>query len=90
MSAMTADTVLDRLEEATRAAIALARQLAAARTGDDDEWLRMPPPRGGRCPISKWSRTKLYALSKDGHLRTKSVQGARYYAGADVRRLLAG
>jgi hypothetical protein len=82
MSAMTADTVLDRLEEATRAAIALARQLAAARTGDDDEWLRMPPPRGGR--------SKLYALSKDGRLRTKSVQGARYYAGADVRRLLAG
>jgi hypothetical protein len=88
MSAMTADSVLDRLEEATRAAIALARELAAARR-DGDEWTRLPAA-DGRCPVSAFSRSKINRLIAAGSVRAKSVGGARFYAAADVRRLLAG
>jgi hypothetical protein len=79
--------VLDRLEAATAAAIALARQLAAVHSADD-EWLRMPAKNSGRCPISRWSRSKLYKLAEAGQVRTKSVAGARFYSAADVRKLL--
>ena len=86
---MTADAlaILDRLEESTRAAIALARELAAAR-GDGDEWTRLPSNNGGRCHVSRWSRAKLYRLIAAGQVRSKTVAGARFYAAADVRRLL--
>lgn len=84
---MTADTVLDQLEAATKAAIALARELAAAR-GDADEWTRLPAV-DGRCPVSRFSRSKINRLISAGKVRAKSVQGARFYAAADVRRLLS-
>jgi hypothetical protein len=83
----TADAVLDQLEAATRAAIALARELAAAR-GDGDQWTRLPSNNGGRCPVSRWSRSKINRLIAAGKVRAKSVQGARFYAAADVRQLL--
>lgn len=82
----TADAVLDRLEEATRAAIALARELAAARS-DGDEWLRLPA-QDARCPVSRFSRSKINRLIAAGKIRSKSVGSARFYAGADLRRLI--
>lgn len=82
----TAEAVLDQLEAATKAAIALARELAAARR-DGDEWLRFPSA-GTRCPISGWGRTKIYELTKSGRIRGKQVGSAAFYAGADVRRML--
>jgi len=83
---MTADTVLDQLEAATKAAITLARELAAARR-DGDEWTRLPAV-DGRCPVSGWSRSKINRLIAAGKVRAKSVHGARFYAAADVRALL--
>ena len=85
---MTADAlaVLDRLEEATKAAIAVARALAK-QAADDDEWLRFPAA-AGRCPISGWSRAKIDRLTRAGQVRRKTVGTSAFYAGADVRRLL--
>jgi hypothetical protein len=85
---MTAiDAVLDQLEAATKAGLALARELAAARR-DGDEWMRLPAV-DGRCPVSRFSRSKINRLISAGTVRSKSVQGARFYAAADVRRLLS-
>lgn len=80
--------ILDQLEKATAAAIALTRTLVAGRE-DGDEWTRLPAP-GTRCPISGWSRSKLYHLTTAGKVRRKSVGGTSYYSGADVRRIITG
>lgn len=84
---MTADLVLDQLEAATKAAIALARELAAARR-DGDEWTRFPAAKG-RCAISGFGRTKLYTLAKLGRIRSKTVGKAVFYSAADIRRMLS-
>jgi hypothetical protein len=84
---MTAiDAVLDQLEAATKAGLALARELAAARR-EGDEWLRMPAAKG-RCQISHMSRSSLNRQIIAGKVRAKSVRGLKFYSGADVRRLL--
>jgi hypothetical protein len=82
----TIDAVLDQLEAATKAGLALARELAAARR-DGDEWMRMPPAKG-HCPISRLSRSSLNRQIIAGKVRSKNVRGLKFYAGADVRRLL--
>ncbi len=94
----TAATILDRLDAAARElhaayreASRLARALAAnsaARAADDDDWLRLPA-RGGRCPLSGWSRSTVEARAAAGEVRSKRIGGMRYYAGADVRRILS-
>ncbi len=89
----TAAKILDALESSTQAAFALARALLisaeTART-NDDEWTRIPAPKA-KCPISRWSRSPLEANAKKHpeRLRTKLVDGDRYYAGRDVREWLA-
>lgn len=87
MSTAAIDQVLDSLERATTAALALARQLAAART-DGDEWTRFPSG-ADRCPISGLSRSALYRLCTSKKVRKKSIGGAAYYAGADIRSHLS-
>lgn len=88
MSTAAIDQVLDSLERATTAALALARQLAAARSQDPDEWTRFPSP-SDRCAISGLSRSALYRLCTAGDVRKKTIGGAAYYAGTDVRTHLS-
>lgn len=83
----TAHAVLDQLEAATKAAIALARELAAAR-GDADEWTRYPAAKG-RCTVSGWSRSKIHRLAERGQIRRKQVGTSVFYSAADVRRLIS-
>lgn len=73
--------------EAANAALDLAAQLIEAR-GDHDDWRRMPSGKK-RCDLSGWSRSTLYRLARDGTLRTKMVHSSTYYAGADIRRIIA-
>ncbi len=86
------EKAMDALYRHTKALYALARaQVSTARASatDDDEWTRMPiSPR--RCPISGWSRSTLESNAKKhpDRLRTKRVDGGRYYAGRDVREWL--
>jgi predicted DNA-binding transcriptional regulator AlpA len=87
MSTAAIDQVLDSLERATTAALALARQLAAAR-GDDDQWTRFPSA-SARCPISGLSRSALYRLTTAGTVRRKSIGGSAYYSASDVRNHIA-
>jgi hypothetical protein len=86
----TAATILSALEEATAAAFAFARaslvSVETART-DDDEWTRIPAPKG-KCPVSKWSRSTVLRYIDDGKIRTRRTRGGRFYAMADVRALL--
>lgn len=72
---------------ATDAALTLAAAIIEARD-DPDDWRRMPTGRK-RCPISGWSRSTIYRLGRDGNVRVKQVQSSTYYAGADVRRVIA-
>ena len=87
-----AETAMDALYRHTKALYALARShVSTAKAGvtGDDEWMRMPvSPK--RCPISTWSRSTLEANAKKhpSRLRTKKVDGGRYYAGRDVREWL--
>ena len=83
--------VLQALEKATHAAFALLRR-KAGHDRDDDDWTRLPRPAntrkgdpGTRCPVSGWSRT---TISSNDRIRKKSVGGSRFYALADVRRIL--
>jgi hypothetical protein len=84
---MTATTILDQLEAATKAAFALAREMSAAR-GDDDEWTRFPSP-SARCAVSGWSRQQIDRLTRAGKVRRKTVGSSAFYSAADVRRLLS-
>lgn len=68
---------LDRMERAL-----------AAGTADDDGWTRLPAPKA-RCPVSGWSRSTILRQIDRGAVRSKSVSGCRYYAAADVRRILS-
>ena len=79
--------MIAELRRASNAAFDLAHQAIEAR-GDHDDWRRMPTGKN-RCPLSGWSRSTLYRLSRDGRLRTKQVHSSTYYAGADIRRLIA-
>ena len=81
------ETVIDDLEKATNAALALCKQLAAAR-GDADEWHRLPSP-AKRCSISGFSRSKIVRLIDSNEIRGKHVGSSRFYAGADVRKLIS-
>ena len=89
----TSEKAMDALYRHTKGIYALARVLvttAKASATDDDEWMRMPvSPR--RCPISGWSRSTLQNNAKKHpqRLRTKKVDGGRYYAGRDVREWLS-
>ncbi len=78
--------IIEKLEEATKAAFALARSSVVAQ-GDDDQWTRLPAS-DGRCPVSRFSRSKVNRLIAAGKVRAKTVQGAKFYAAADMRRLL--
>lgn len=88
-----AEKAMDELYRNTKALYAIARAetiSAAARSQDDDDWTRMPvSPR--RCPISRWSRSTIEANAKKHpqRLRTKLVDGGRYYSGRDIRAWLA-
>lgn len=87
-----AERAMDALYGHSKKLYALARAqvtTATARLADDDEWTRMPP-RNTRCGVSGWSRTTLETNAKThpARLRTKLVQGARYYSAADVRAWL--
>lgn len=87
------EKAMDLLYQHTKALYAMARATitqAGAKAADDDEWTRMPvSPR--RCPISRWSRSTIEANAKKHptRLRTKLVDGGRYYCGKDVRAWLA-
>lgn len=86
----TAAEILLRLEEATAAAFALARAImlnAEASRTDDDEWTRIPAPKA-KCPVSKWSRSTILRYISEGKIRTKRTRGGRFYALADVRKIL--
>jgi hypothetical protein len=95
---MDAAAILDRLDraekelhQAYREAARLARALmtaSTARAADDDDWQRMPA-RGGRCPISGWSRSTVETHASAGTIRSKRIGGMRYYAGLDVRTYLS-
>lgn len=90
--------LLDRLElaatelhAATLAAIRNARSIdanAIISQGDDDAWLRMPVS-PSRCPISGISRTTIEKYGREKKVRTKLVDGKRYYSGADVRKYIS-
>jgi glycogen debranching enzyme len=80
--------ILADLRRATAAAFALAEALAQAQ-GDAEAWTRLPSAKGGRCPVSGWSRSTILRAIADGTVRTKSVGSARYYSAADVRALIA-
>lgn len=87
------EKAMDALYRHTKGLYAIARSQAAtakASAADDDEWMRMPvSPR--RCPISGWSRSTIESNAKKHpkRLRTKLVDGGRYYAGRDVREWLS-
>jgi len=85
------DRAAETLAAATRAAVRIARQLAAdtgARTADDDEWTRLPQP-GHRCHVSAWSRSTILRRITEGRVRRRTVGGSTYYSAADVRRLIS-
>lgn len=93
----TAASALLELSHATKAASALARELARgteAKLADDDEWTRLPNA-SGRCTVSNWSRSTILRKSVSstqrapGKIRTKHIGTSRFYSAADVRRLLS-
>ena len=67
----------------------LSRLEAAAGAGpaNDDGWTRLPPAKG-RCAVSGWSRATIMRRIAAGQVRSKSVQGSRFYASADVLKLI--
>lgn len=87
---ITAAEILTNLENATAAAFALARATmtnAATMTADDDEWTRLPAPKG-KCPVSKWSRSTILRYIAEEKIRSKRTRGGRFYALRDMRQLL--
>ncbi len=52
------------------------------------QWLPMVK-RGARCPVSGWSTATVQRLIAAGHLRSRKVNGSRFYSGADMRRYIA-
>ncbi|MEI7912014.1 MAG: hypothetical protein WCK77_20470 [Verrucomicrobiota bacterium] len=86
------EKLLKRMEEIDRRIERLARAVensAAARTVDDDGWTRIPRQApGSRCAVSGWSWNTLARKIKAGQVRTKIVQGFRYYAAKDVNELI--
>lgn len=87
------------LDRAAAAAITFARSTvreAEAKLADDDDWRRLPTGKpDSRCPISNWSRSGILRKAITGQqapvpgsIRTKHIGKARFYSGADVRRLL--
>lgn len=81
-----AATILNELERAICAAMALTRAMLVSQA-PDDQWLRMPSTKG-RCPISQWSRSKIYRLTKQGAVRSKHVGTSAFYSASDVRAIL--
>ena len=89
-TAPTAAEILSALELATAAAFAFARAslvTASSAGADDDEWTRIPAPKG-KCPVSRWSRSTILRLIDDKKIRSKRTRGGRFYALSDVRALL--
>ena len=92
---MSADAeVMDRMDRLERLLLGRLAALEAVLVGaagvaaaDDDGWHRLPAP-GDRCPVSRWSRSTVLRAIERGDVRSKSVQGARYYALADIRKIL--
>lgn len=87
----TAAEILSQLEDATQAAFTLARAMlvtAEGARGDEDEWTRIPAPKG-KCPVSKWSRSTILRYIAEKKIRSKRTRGGRFYALRDVRQLLA-
>lgn len=77
------------LEEASRAAIALAKaqmEEARARTADDDQWTRMPRV-GERCPATGLSRSTIIRHINSKKARSKLIGGTRFFAAADILAL---
>ena len=86
----TAADILTALESATAAAFAFARAslvTASSAGADDDEWTRIPAPKG-KCPVSRWSRSTILRMIDQNKIRSKRTRGGRFYALADVRALL--
>lgn len=93
----TADNLLDALEKAitatNTASIALIRHSreeirnAAARSADDDDWIRLPQP-GKRCPITNWSRSTVIRRIEAKDIRSRTTGKMRYYSGTDVRKYI--
>lgn len=79
--------ILNGLERSTKAALTLARELAASRQ-DPDEWTRLPTTKS-RCPVSNFSRSKVVRLIEAGAIRDKHVGKSRFYSCGDMRRYLA-
>ena len=51
---------------------------------DPTTWARLPRP-SDRCRVTGWSRSTIYRLISEGHIRAKTVNNARFYSTADVR-----
>lgn len=69
------------------ARLARLESAAAAGPANDDGWTRLPAA-AARCKVSGWSRATILRKIAAGLVRSKSVQGARFYASADVLRLI--
>ncbi|MFT4175957.1 MAG: hypothetical protein QM627_04820 [Luteolibacter sp.] len=86
------DAATVELHAATQAALALARvanRELEAKLSDGDDWTRLPAEKGGRCPVSNWSRRTIFNRIKDGSIRSKHVGTAHFYSLADVQRLIS-
>ena len=84
------ESIMRRLGRMEAVLVRLARLVETgtqARNSDDDGWTRLPRPKM-RCAVSGWSRSTVMVKIKAGAVRTKMVQGARYYAAKDVSELI--
>lgn len=80
----------EAVHEASRAVFALAKAQALEterKAGDNDDWKRLVTKE--RCPVSGFSRSKIWSECAKGTIRSKMVSGTRYYSLADVRRLIS-
>lgn len=78
--------IVASLSLATNAAFALLAELTKTR-GEGDEWTRLPSPEA-RCPVSHFSRAKIKNLITQEKIRTKTVEGGRFYSLSDMRALI--
>lgn len=79
---------IGRLENTVERLALAVNENRAAVAADDDDWRRIPS-HPARCAISGWSRSGLWNHVKAGRVRSRIVKGARFYAGADVRRMIS-